>query len=286
MLRMNRRRNVTVPVTPHSEGAVGHEASSDDEPRQHPVEDFIASMPERYGQEFDAVSARQHACIAVARGRRPVHVDRFAGNSAAGPGLCVVGGDGPGLLAAVCAALVLERFDITRADVYTRRSTSFDFEAVDLFWVRRACAKRAGPICDEDVSALRSTLRELLTCGDARRRLQYAVSARSPRVGETKVGFRNVRGAPWLTLELEGDDRPGLLAVVTGALAGERTQIVDGRIRTHGLRVHDYFDLLESDGTRLAGARLQRLERVVLAAIDGPEPDPWQPLYPLRGRIG
>jgi UTP:GlnB (protein PII) uridylyltransferase len=234
------------------------------------VEDFLASMPERYRQDFGKVSARQHARIAIARGRHPIYADFFLGSSATGPGICVVATDAPGLLAVISTSLMLEGFDITRADAYTRRAPSGEYEAVDLFWVRRISTENSAGLGEQELSALRSTLRELLSCGDVRKRLRAAPPGTSPGASETRVEFRSTRGTPWLTLELESNDRPGLLAVVTAALAAEGVRIVDSRIRTHGLRVHDYFDILESDGTRPRGVRLQRIQLAVLTAIDGP----------------
>jgi hypothetical protein len=58
--------------------------------------------------------------------------------------------------------------------------------------------------------------------------------------------------------------------VVAAALALEGVQIMDSRIRTHGLRVNDYFDIVEPNGLRPAGARLQRIQLAVLMAVDGP----------------
>ncbi|HMA92238.1 MAG TPA: hypothetical protein VKP30_06105 [Polyangiaceae bacterium] len=54
-------------------------------------------------------------------------------------------------------------------------------------------------------------------------------------------------------------------------LAVEGVQILDCRIRTHGQRVHDYFDIVESNGTRPSGVRLQRIELAVLVALGRPE---------------
>ncbi len=234
------------------------------------VQDFIASMPMRYRMEFASRSARQHARIAAALGSHPIHADIFSGGNAYGPGLCVVAPDASGLLALISTGLMLEGFDIVRADAYTRRRSGDTYEAFDLFWVRRSPHERSVPIRAADMPCLRSTLLELVSSGNASGRLRQALSGTSPGTSETSVRFRENYGVPWLTLELESNDRPGLLAVVTAALAADGLQIVDSRIRTHGLRVHDYFDILELDGTCPTGTRLQRLQLTVLTAIDGP----------------
>lgn len=233
------------------------------------VDEFLASMPERYRQEFGWQTARQHARIARERGDFPIHADLFSRTIALGPGICVVAPDAPGLLSVISTGLMLEGFDVTRADAYTRRTVTGNYEAVDLFWVRRS-SERAFLLGEADVAGLRSTLMELMSHDNVRGRLQTALSGVTPGASETSVRFRSIRGAPYMTLELESNDRPGLLAVVTAALACEGVQIVDSRIRTHGLRVHDYFDIVEPNGMRPTGARLQRIQLAVLMAVDGP----------------
>lgn len=268
---MNHRINVTAPVASHSP-IVGRQTDLPTELSGHSlVEDFMASMPERYRQEFGRASARQHARIAAARGRHRIHADLFSGKNAIGPGICVVGADAPGLLSVISSALMLEGFDITRADAYTRRAACGEYEAVDLFWVRRSSKpEQDAALGEADATAVRATLRELLSNGIARQRLTTALPATSPGTSETSVRFRDLRGVPWLTLELESNDRPGLLAVVTAALTAAGVTIVASRIRTHGLRVHDYFDIIGADGRHPTGTGMQRIQLAVLTAVDGP----------------
>jgi len=254
-------------VTPaHSEVA---ESKGREELTSVGVEEFAASMPRRYRSDIGPKAVRQHARIVQARGVKPVHADLFFSAHAFGPGLCVVAPDAPGLLAAISAALMLEGFDITRADAYTRRFTSGEFEAVDFFWVRGEPLERPRPLSRADLGAVLRSLEELL--GRGPRQVVRGGAAReiSPGQSETSVRFLEPYDAPWLTLELESNDRPGLLAVVTDALYAENVTIVDCRIRTSGLRVHDAFDLLEIDGTRPAGARRMRIELAVVSAVDG-----------------
>lgn len=234
------------------------------------VEDFMASMPKRYRKEFGRALARQHAHIAATRGSRQIYADLFSGGNLDGPGLCVVAPDSPGLLAVICTGLMLEDFDITRADAYTRRTTNGDYEAVDLFWVRRSPFERPAQLSERDLSAVQTTLSELLRKGQPHSSAHPTLLGVSPGASETSVRFCENYDVPWLTLELESNDRPGLLAVVTHALAAEGVQIVESRIRTHGLRVHDSFDIIECDGTCPTGTRLQRLQLAVFTAIDGP----------------
>jgi UTP:GlnB (protein PII) uridylyltransferase len=267
---VNNRRSFSASVAPPRESMELDPDSPTWGAGEHLVEDFIASMPKRYRKEFSLALARQHAHIAASRGSRPIYADLFSGGNLDGPGLCVVAPDSPGLLAVICTGLMLEDLDITRADAYTRRTSNGDYEAVDLFWVRRSPFERPAPLTESDLSAVQSALNELLRHGQVYRRAHATLLGISPGTSETSVRFCENYDVPWLTLELESNDRPGLLAVITNTLAAEGVQIVESRIRTHGLRVHDSFDIIESDGTCPTGTRLQRLQLAVFSAIDGP----------------
>lgn len=234
------------------------------------VGEFLASMPERYRREFDPSIVRQHARIAADRGRLTAHAGLFGERSGTDPGLCVVAADGPGLLAAISAALLLEGFDIVRADAYTRRLAEQGAEAVDLFWVRRLGSPGSLPLNQADALAVRTSVVEVLGKGGRHPLRPLPVSGFSAGAAETRVRFTEPPGVPWLSLELESNDRPGLLSLVTSVLFAEGVQIVGSRIRTHGSRVHDWFDLLELDGSPIAGTRLQRIQLAVLVAVDAP----------------
>lgn len=233
------------------------------------VDDFLASMPERYRQEFGRISARQHARTVAERGKQGIIAGTFSGSNAAGPGVCVVAPDAPGLLALISTAILLEGFDITRADAYTRRTPKDTFEAVDLFWVRRRSMGSPAALNAEELASLKSRLNDLVSNGNARNRLLGTLSGISSGASETRVQFKHVRGSPYVTLELESNDRPGLLALVASALATNGVRILDSRIRTHGLRVHDYFDIVDADGTRPTGIRLQLIQLATISAVDG-----------------
>jgi UTP:GlnB (protein PII) uridylyltransferase len=175
-------------------------------------------------------------------------------------------------LALVSTAILVEGFDISRADAYTRQTPKGTYEAVDLFWVRRPATDRITQLSPDELSKLRGALNDMSSSGSVSTRLQQALPGVSPGTSETRVQFKQSRGTRWTTLELQSNDRPGLLAVVSSALALEGVQILDSRIRTHGLRVHDYFDVVDADGSRLTGTRLHRLQLAVIAAVDGPGP--------------
>jgi [protein-PII] uridylyltransferase len=239
------------------------------EPADVSVDEFLFSMPERYKKRFDWVAARNHARIVSGRGERSAHADtfEFEGDLV----LCVVAPDAPGVLAAISAGLMLTGFDIQRAEAYTRR-TPDGAEAVDFFWIRRyhAVDGRAAPVralSTRELDSVLFTLCELLEHGGAltKERIEPALTAGD---AEASVRFLDDREGPILTLQVETNDRTGLLLTICAALFAEGVQIVGSRIRTLGHRASDQFDLLEADGSELQGTRLQRIKLSVLSALD------------------
>lgn len=266
---MPNQRNPGAEGQPRPQAMVGHRVAPARRRGRTPLEEFMLGMPERYLQEFGSASVRQHARIVAARGRAPVHAAIFSGQYAAGPGLCVVANDTPTSLAAITTGIMLAGFAITRADAYTRRTPSGRSEAFGLFWLQRSPAEPSTPLCDADVATILAALRGILKSNNPRRHLGSVQPEHPLASGETSVLFRSVRAGRTLTLELESRDRPGLIAVVAAALAAEGVRILDARIRTHGSHVHDYFELVESDGTRPTGTRLQDIQEAVLLAVNG-----------------
>jgi [protein-PII] uridylyltransferase len=236
------------------------------EPR---VADFVMSMPKRYREQVDWSAAREHARIVWERGRQPAHAGLFDAGDEAGPGLCVVAPDAPGLLAAISASLMLEDFDVQQAEAYTRKVPDGGHEAVDLFWVRRQRSGAQAPLTEEDVTAVRSTLIELLSSGGTLRRRIPALPATTAGSAETSVRFVEHPSRTWLSLELETVDRTGILLAVTSTLFAEGVQIIGSQITTRSQRAHDLFYITEADGSRIAGSRLQRIQLAVLAAVEG-----------------
>jgi [protein-PII] uridylyltransferase len=233
------------------------------------VVDFLETMPARYRESFGGPAVRQHARIAHERAGQPAHVGRFAVDQPEGPALCVIALDAPGVLAAISASLMIEGFDVMQAEAFIRTNPAGESEAVDLFWVRRGSADRRGPLTEDDALAVRATLVPLLRGEVGTRRRARSSRNATPAATETAVRFIEREEDPWLTLDVHTNDRSGLLFVITSSLLGENVQITQARIRTDGTRVHDRFDLVQADGTRIPRGRLQRIQLAVLAAMDG-----------------
>ncbi len=250
------------------------------------IEELLATMPHRYREQFSRAEIREHARVVLGRGQLPVHAG-LCGAGRGEPALCVVAVDVPGLLSAISASLMLEGFDIDEAEAFTRRASRGKAEAISLFRVRRRRREEWAPLETADVAAVRGTLLEVLGGRDALRLQAQALAGTSPGTAETHVRFLDHPAETRLTLELETNDRTGLLLAVTTALFAEGVQIVGSRVRTHGLRAIGRFDLVEADGDRINGKRLQRIQLAVLTAVDGRRhPSTVRPLHPPRSVSG
>jgi len=251
-------------------------------PSESFIDELLASMPPRYREQFDRGVVGEHARVVIGRGGLPAHVGLCC--AARGePALCVVAADVPGLLSAISASLMLEGFDIDQADAFTRSTARGEAEGLYLFQVRRRRREEWAPLEMADVTAVRGTLLEVLGGREALRLQAEAFAGSPPGNGETHVRFIEHEAELRLTLELETNDRTGLLLAVSTVLFREGVQIVGSRVRTRGLRAVGRFDVVEADGTRIVATRLHRIQLAVLAAVDGRRrPSTVRPLRPPR----
>ncbi len=255
-------------------------------PTESFIDELLASMPPRYREQFDRTVVCEHARVVLGRGRLPAHAG-LCGTGRGDPELCVVAADVPGLLSAISASLMLEGFDIEQADAFTRPSSWGEVEALSLFRVRRRRREEWAPLETADVTAVRGTLLEVLGGREALRLRAEAFAGSSPGTAQTHVRFIEHAAELRLTLELETNDRTGLLLAVSTSLFREGVQIIGSRIRTRGLRAVGRFDLVEVDGSRIVGTRLKRIQLAVLAAVDGRRhPSTVLPLRPARPASG
>ena len=122
------------------------------------LENFIATMPPRYGQTFQVAAIEQHARTSRARGVRSVNLGLFEATGRKETALCVVAPDRPGLLAITTLAFVTCGLDIIAAEVFIRRVAEASDQAVNLFWVRRQHPRDAIPLKPSDIRKIRNAL--------------------------------------------------------------------------------------------------------------------------------
>ena len=82
------------------------------------------------------------------------------------------------------------------------------------------------------------------------------------------------RGSPWYTvLEVESDDRPGLLHAITAAIASAGVNIHSARVRTTAAhRALDSFELTDDRGSKLTPAMQQRIIDNLASGTNGRPP--------------
>jgi [protein-PII] uridylyltransferase len=177
-----------------------------------------------------------------------------------------VADDRAGLLASISAALVMEGLDVLSAEAHTRKTPAGRKEAVDLFSVRRTGPDPQRPIEQHDAERVRDVLESLLEGKVDSGPLSRRVAPARPS-SETVVRFLESEDGVLSTLEVETDDRSGLLLALAHALFDQRVQIVESEVKTVGARVCDRFQIVEFDGRPIGPARRLEIQVAVISAV-------------------
>ncbi len=235
------------------------------------IREFVESLPPAYARRFDEPARCRHAELAHERGLLPANLGTFEDPQVDATALCVVANDRPGLLASISAALVMCDLDVIAAEAFTRRTPAGQNEAVDIFWVRSTdVEQRDARITDESARDLLTTLNDMLSEGRPRSilppRVEAPASTRS--TSQTVVRFMEGEDGSLSTLEVETDDRSGLLLALSRALYDEQVQIVSSEVRTAGNRVLDRFAIVELDDSPITPARRLQIQVAILGAIE------------------
>ena len=229
---------------------------------------FVASMPARYAQTFSGLDIQQHASIVRARGQQLVHVDRFASMRHQGTALCIVAQDRPGLLATISAALTSADLSIMEAEIFTRRVSASMSEAVDLFWVIRRAPLQHVEIVPSDVRRVAHYLVQLLTHAATALPARSSSIMRGASAASARVRFIDDADGCFTTLEVEANDRSGLLLAICQTLFAAHLQIVGSHIKTQQGRVRGRFELIELDDQPIEPDRRQEIQLAILSALD------------------
>jgi [protein-PII] uridylyltransferase len=228
---------------------------------------FRESLGTEYASRYDAATIAKHAQIAARRGTSLVSLDTFERQRGHQVGLCVVAKDTPGLLATITAALVTCGFDIASAEAYTRVDPAGVGEAVDVFWIfPREPQSPPAEVRGVDLARLRQVLMDMLEGRSTG--LPHPLPRKYDRPVETMVRFLESDDGTFTTLEVETDDRSGLLQALASALFAARVQINSSQVRTNGQRVYDRFKIVEVDGTPISRERRLEIQVAVLGAVD------------------
>lgn len=238
------------------------------EPSADYVREFAASMSRAYRGTHGESEIREHAGAALRRAGAVAHVELLEHTHGAAGVVCVVADDRPGLLATISAAFVLSGLDVIDAAAHTRKTSGGRKEAVDLFWVRYSePEKRSERVAPQAATAVAQVLVDLLE-GRVDREVASRRAVRpAAKASETKVRFVENPDGDLATLEVETDDRSGLLLALSQALFEQKVQIVESAVKTEGARVLDRFQIVELDGKPIQPGRRLEIQVAVLSAI-------------------
>ncbi|HET7538536.1 MAG TPA: hypothetical protein VFK05_01645 [Polyangiaceae bacterium] len=226
---------------------------------------FLATMPAAYERLYRAGEVAEHAAIVARRGDRLVHAELW--QSGAGPLLCVVAEDRPGLLALVTDALLDQGLSIQSARAFCREVGKERVEAVDFLELRAkgGAGELAAQLDSEGLRAFAHSLSELIADDMAR-----TSSSRAPQADSapTRVYFeRQSLSEGTYLLVVDAPDSDGLLHAISSALHEKGLRIIACEIRTVEGRARDRFEVEPSSPRTLNDAALCDAQLAVLAAL-------------------
>jgi [protein-PII] uridylyltransferase len=218
---------------------------------------------------FDDSQLPQHLRVALRSRASEVEVSAFNSGQASNIGLCIIADDGPGLLAAISEALLVNGLDVVSAQIHTRRLPNSKVEAVDLFWVRQHGDVHLPSKASSELARLvRATLHEILAGQHVNKRVNLnTIGALPPDSPSTFVRFIEDESGALSTLEVETADRSGLLLTITSVLTRNDVQIISSMVNTTGALVFDRFQLREQDGALIGPKRRRQIQQALLSAL-------------------
>lgn len=229
---------------------------------------FLARLPERYLTSTAPETIAAHLMLAgqlgactVATAQQPVPLRGCTEFS-------VVTRDAPGLFAKIAGVLSANGVNIIDAQLFT----STEGIAIDIFWFTDAAGRpvddpeRWKRIRQEMAAAISGTASiEAIVGGRFTRRLL----SWGPRHRPAAVIVDNDVSAQETVIEVNADDRRGLLYTIASTFHELSCSIERARITTHIDRVIDVFYIRDSGGAKIADRdRLDEIRRRLLDALE------------------
>ena len=233
------------------------------------LQQFAGTLPDAYRASFSWPTVREHTALSASRVPGMPAVGPCSAPRLPGTALCVIADDRPGLLAAISAAFVKENLDIIAAEAYTRILPNHQREALDVFWVQRLGGDDPRrPLTEGDTKRLQQTLAAMLDDQlQPFNRVSSMPPARSGGAAEANVRFVEDKDGQLSWLEVETDDRAGLLLALSRALFEQKVQIVSSHVRTDAGKVRDKFAITELNDDPIGNDRRLQVQVAVLSAI-------------------
>lgn len=240
------------------------------------IEAHFTGLPESYFQHISLAEVLADLGVvhdflaAQVRGERPPLAPAIRTEAQPARGCSVVrvcAWDHSGLFAGLAGALTVADLNILSAEIYTRT----DNLVLDRFYVAEPAT--GAPAGERALESFASLARQALT-GELslpellrRARGRRTAGTRGERV-PTRIAFDNQASASRTVIEIETEDRLGLLAALAAGLAALGVDISLAKINTtHGV-AEDAFYVTEADGGKIvSAARQQEIRHRLLTAI-------------------
>lgn len=229
-----------------------------------PVQAFADGLPPAYREAYSEEEIASHSRIAAER-QGSVELGVFATRGDL-TGVCVVADDCPGLLSRLSEAFLVCSLDIVDADAFTRH-TDTGAEAIDIFWVREGKACGAADLTHHDLLKIRSTMLGLVD-GSLQPADPLALIGPEVTSSNSRVRFIEDDNGALCTLEIETDDRSGLLLSLSRALTAQQVHIVRSEVKTRAGRVVDRFTITELNGNPVRVERRLEIQVAILSAAE------------------
>jgi [protein-PII] uridylyltransferase len=193
------------------------------------------------------------------------HTDRFRGVTE----ITVLAADHPRLLSLIAGGCASAGANIADAQIFTMT----DGRALDIVTLNREFAEDADEL--RRAERIARTIESLLNGREAMPAL--IARRRAPRTSPSfafppRIDIHNELSNRLTVLEVEGLDRPGLLADLTGAISDLSLDIRSAHISTYGEKVVDVFYVTDLLGMKVTGeGRGERIRRRLLAVFEDPD---------------
>jgi len=161
--------------------------------------------------------------------------------------------DHDGLFASITSVLDEMGLNVMAARILTTQ----DCRSFDLF---QLMDQHDHVVSEPDAAELVARLKIAATAETVRPLVRRAIPRRLRHfVSDPRIRFEHDPRQPGTILEIECNDRPGLLSRIAAAMVKEGVQVHDARIATFGERVEDTFLVSDGQGRELDGAAQQSL---------------------------
>ncbi|MCC7272250.1 MAG: [protein-PII] uridylyltransferase [Alphaproteobacteria bacterium] len=226
-----------------------------------------------YWLGLDPETQARHARIvrAAEREARALTVDTRVDPARAVTDVTIYTADHPGLFSRIAGALALAGANIVDARIHTLASGM----ALDSFAVQDAgggALDRPDKLARLAVMVEQALDGRLSPAAELRRPAPFPARTRALAV-PPRVLIDDAASATHTVIEVNGRDRPGLLADLTRALTREGVQIATARISTYGEKVVDVFYVKDVFGLKVdKESKLRSIRAALLAVFDAGAP--------------